>query len=214
VDHDELSTPGTGERLLATAASLFRRRGYAGAGTRELAGLLGIRSASLYHHMGSKEDLLHRLSVEALVHIHEQVTRAVAEPAAPPERLRALIRAHVVTALADQDEHAVMLMELRALSGERRAEVLALRDRYESLVRQVIADAQDCGALRRDIAPKHLALGLLNLLNWSIFWYQPGRDLSVEGLAELFATTFLEGALPRAERTRQPAQPEPKGRTA
>lgn len=214
MDHDEPSTPGTGERLLATAASLFRRHGYAGAGTRQLASLLGIRSASLYHHMGSKEDLLYRLSVDALVRIREEVERAVAEHAAPPDRLRALVRAHVATALADQDEHAVMLMELRALSGERRAEVLALRDRYELSVRRVIADAQDRGALRRDIAPKHLALALLNLLNWTIFWYQPGGDLTAEGLADLFATTFLEGALPRSEQIRQPAQSQPKGRTA
>ncbi len=202
MDESGGQTPGasTGDRLLGAAATLFRRRGYAGATTRELAGQLGIQSASLYYHIGKKEDLLYRLSIDALTRIQCEVERAMAEHAAPLDRLRALVRAHVATALADQDRHAAMLIELRSLADERRSEVLALRDRYEHLVRQAIADAQVAGSIRRDVPAKALALALLNLLNWSIFWFQPGGDLTAVDIAELLSTVFLEGALPRPER--------------
>lgn len=191
-------------RLLSVAASLFRRRGYAGATTRELAGLLGMQSASLYHHMGRKEDLLYQLSTDALTRIKTDVEGAMAMAATPLERLRVLIRTHVATALADQDKHATMLIELRALSADRRSEVLALRDGYERLVRRTIEDAQTDGAVRDDLRPKDLAVALLSMLNWSIFWFRPTGELTAATLAEMLSTVFLEGALaaPRPAATR------------
>jgi AcrR family transcriptional regulator len=189
--------------LLAVAADLFRRRGYAGTTTRELAGLLGMQSASLYHHMGRKEDLLYQLSIDALTRIKSDVEGAMAAGGTPLERLRALIRTHVATALADQDKHAAMLIELRALSDVRRAEVLGLRDAYEAVVRDAIASAQHDGSVRGDLRPKDLALALLSLLNWSIFWFRPTGELTAATHASTLSTVFLEGALaaPRAEAT-------------
>lgn len=183
----------TASRLAATAATLFRTKGYAGSTTRELAALLGIQSASLYHHIGSKEDLLYALSMDALHRIQHEVERAIASETEPGARLRAMIRTHISSALADQDKHATMLIELRALSDARRAQVLGLRDAYETLVRDTIAGAQAAGALRRDVPAKHLALALLNLLNWSIFWFRPGGELTAERLGDLLATLYLEG---------------------
>ena len=183
-----------GARLLATAAALFRKKGYANSSTRELAALLGIRSASLYHHIEKKEDLLYALCVNSLNNIREAGERAISEVSDPLDRVRALTRAHLKTALEDRDKHATLLAELRELSDARRAEVLRLRDDYESLVRRTIGDAQAVGAVRQDVETKYLALALLNLLNWSIFWFSPGGDLTPEQLADLLAALFLEGA--------------------
>lgn len=191
------SVPGENsrsERLRAAAAALFRRKGYASTTTRELAKVIGIKSASLYYHIGKKEDLLYDLSVDALNRMHQQVRQAMSEHAAPGDRLRAMILTHVTSALENPDKHAAMLFELRSLSDERRAEVIRLRDTYQDLVRQTIADAQAAGVVRNDIAPEHMTLALMNLLNWSIFWFTPGGQLRAEQFAELFLTLFLEGA--------------------
>jgi AcrR family transcriptional regulator len=187
------SPEGTAGRLLDTAASLFRAKGYGASTTRELAALLGIQNASLYHYIGKKEDLLYDLSVESLRNIHEQVSRAVAAESGGSARVRALVRAHVVSALADQDKHATMLIELRSLGSERRAEVLQLRDDYEALVRDTLVAAQGDGSIASDIPARHLTFALLNLLNWTIFWYGPGGDLGPEALADLFGRVFLSG---------------------
>jgi AcrR family transcriptional regulator len=184
----------TSERLHAAAARLFWSKGYTATTTRELASLLGLQKASLYYHMEKKEDLLYTLCVESLSHIHSAVEAAVAEVDDPLERVRALIRAHVVAMLADKEKHATMLTELRSLSDERRAAVIRLRDDYERLVRSVLARAQETGVLRRDIPVRHLALGLLDLMNWAIFWFRPDGELSPEQLAQTFATLFIEGA--------------------
>lgn len=180
--------------LLGIAAKLFRAAGYGGATTRQLARELGIRSPSLYYHIGSKEDLLYAICVDSLRRITDAVTVAVEAQAAPLDRIRALIRTHIRTALGDADKHITMLVELRSLSTRRRLEVVQLRDAYERLVRREIRAAQRTSVVRSDVSPKYLALTLLNLMNWTIFWYRPGAGLRPDGFADVLTLLFLEGA--------------------
>ena len=185
--------------MLDTAAKLFWTKGYASATTREIAELLGVRKASLYHHINSKEDLLFEISVNSLEHITRGVAAAVEGICDPVERVRTLIHAHVASMIADQDKHSVMLTEMRALSPERRAQVVAMRDDYERLIAGVLEGACVAGALRSDVPVKYLALSLLNLLNWSIFWFQRDGDLSPDQFARYLATVYLGGACKAAE---------------
>jgi len=184
----------TSSRLLTVAAGLFRRKGYSATTTREIAALVGIKKASLYHHIAGKEDLLFDLCLECLGHIHTEVARAIAMETDPLERVKTFIRIHVTTMLADQDKHASMLIELRSLTGERRAEVTRMRDQYEAMLRAVIQHAQEQKAIRADIRTKMLALSLLNLLNWTIFWYEPDGGLSPDEISGIFEELFLKGA--------------------
>jgi AcrR family transcriptional regulator len=189
----EGSEETTADRLLILAAELFRQKGYGLTTTRELASRLGIQKASLYHHMRGKEDLLFAISMESLRRITEAVT-AARDSADADRRLHAMIMAHMETALRDQDMHTTMLIELRALSEERQKEVRAQRDAYQDLLRSVISDDQSAGRLRGDIGAEYLTLSLLNLLNWTIFWFTPGGDRTAGELAEMMCTIFLDGA--------------------
>jgi AcrR family transcriptional regulator len=186
----------TADRLLRLAAALFRQKGYAASTTRELAGQLGIQKASLYHHIRGKEDLLFAISVESLEHIIAAVSAAGAA-AEPGDRLRAMIAAHMQTALADQDMHTTMLIELRSLSPERQDQVRVRRDQYQKLLRDAIAADQAEGRLRTDIEAGYLTLSLLNLLNWTIFWFDAAGPRGPRELAEMMSMIFLDGARAR-----------------
>jgi AcrR family transcriptional regulator len=183
----------TAGRLLALAAELFRQKGYGLTTTREIASRLGIQKASLYHHMRGKEDLLFAISMESLQRITDAVT-AARDSADADQRLHAMIMAHMETALRDQDMHTTMLIELRALSEERQKDVRAQRDAYQDLLRSVISDDQSAGRLRTDIGAEYLTLSLLNLLNWTIFWFTAGGERTTDELAAMMSTIFLDGA--------------------
>jgi TetR/AcrR family transcriptional regulator, cholesterol catabolism regulator len=186
----------TAGRLLRLAAGLFRQKGYAASTTRELASLLGIQKASLYHHIRGKEDLLFAISVQSLEHITEAVTVA-RDTADPDQRLHMMITAHLVTALEDQDMHTTMLIELRSLSPERQHEVRERRDAYQAILRDAISEDQKAGRLRDDIGAGYLTLSLLNLLNWTIFWFDPAGSCSAAELAAMMWTIFHDGARAR-----------------
>lgn len=195
----------TAERLLVEAAALFRERGYANATTRELAERLGIRKASLYYHIETKEDLLYALCAESTRRVTEAVA-AVAEQHEGLDRLRRMIETHLVTAVRDRDMHTTGLLEMRSLSRERRGEVIASRDRYEQLLRRVIADEQAAGRLRDDVDARYLALTLLNLLNWTLFWYAPDGEMDAATLGATLASVYVDGAAARPARRARAAR--------
>lgn len=187
------SQSSTSSRLLLAAAELFWEKGFSGASTRELSERLGIQKASLYYHIRSKDDLLYEISIRSLDDIQQAVVTALAN--APIEgRLQALVHAHLRTALEERHMHATQLTELRSMSEERRSAVLARRDAYERTVIETIRAEQAAGRLRMDLDARYLGLGLLNLLNWTIFWYRPEGPKAIEELADFFCDLYINGA--------------------
>ena len=184
----------TVDRLLDTAAELFWEKGYAATTTREIAAALRIQQASLYYHMASKEDLLYQIFGSSLHQFLADVPAAVQQVSDPRERIRVLIRVHVVTLLRYQKRNMTMLTELRALSAKHRSEVVTLRERYAAFVRSTLEDAQANRGIRNDIPAAYLSLGLLNMLNWAARWYRENRDPSPDQVAELFFKLYVDGA--------------------
>jgi AcrR family transcriptional regulator len=186
--------PSTSERMLRSAAELFSKKGYAATSVREIAALLRIQKASLYYHIAGKEDLLYAICAGSLRQIRRDVEAAIQPLEDPLERTRALVRAHMESMLRDQDQHTVTLSEMRALSEERLAQVISLRDAYEDLVRSVLEHAQGAGVLCRDVPVKYLSLHLLGLMNRVEVWYRPNGALTPGQIGDLLAIVFLTGA--------------------
>lgn len=182
------------QQLMEVAARLFREKGYSATGIRELAREVDLETASLYHYMKRKDRLLFEISKESLEEVFEAVKPIAESSLEPFEKLRRMIESHMAVMLKHPDRHAVMLTELRALSPPDQREIIDLRRRYENLLESAITEAQDAGVVRSDLPAYMLKLALLNLLNWSIFWYQPGGSLDPRGIGEFLAHVFLEGA--------------------
>jgi TetR/AcrR family transcriptional regulator, cholesterol catabolism regulator len=190
----------TPERMLDRAAALFSSKGYTATSTREIAAGLGMRKASLYYHIQTKEDLLYVIAKSSLEQIRGDVESALTNTADPLERVRVLISAHIHSLLRDQDKHAAALAEMHLLSPQRRAQVVALRDNYEEMVRSILQRAQAAGVLRADIPAKYLCLGLLGLMNRVVVWHRRKGPLAPAQLADLLTEVFLAGARSSTDR--------------
>jgi AcrR family transcriptional regulator len=184
----------TAERIWTVAAQLFREKGYHATTTRELAERLEITRASLYYYVSKKEDLLYGICMEALHRVSEAVQAAIAVETDPRDRIRALVHTQLTSSLTDIDLHATMLLNLHQLTGAQLAEVIEVRNAYESVVGSVIREAQAVQALRDDIAVRDLILVLLNMLNWTLTWYRPGGHLQPEEFARVISEVYLNGA--------------------
>jgi AcrR family transcriptional regulator len=186
-------TPGTEERLLREAARLFRKQGFDGTSTRELAAAVGLQSASLYHYMETKEDLLFSICIAGNDLMIAAVTEAI-EGLEPLEALHAAIQAHLAEAILHRDVYLTTLAEVKALSPRRRRDVSKKRQEYSDVLVGVIERAQEAGEVRTDVSAEHLMLVLRNLLSWTLFWFRTDGDLTIEQLAQLMSKIFLEGA--------------------
>jgi AcrR family transcriptional regulator len=177
--------------ILRRAADAFRRKGFRGAGMREIAQGLGLAPGALYYYFESKEDLLHacqRLSLERLLRSAGEIAAAKAPPA---EKLRRLVLAHLSHVLGELGG-SFAHVEFQALPEEKLREVVRWRDAYEGLVRGLIDDGISKRAFRATDG-KLAALALLGALNWAAVWWRPDGALTVEEVARQTADLFLKG---------------------
>ncbi|GHF44126.1 AcrR family transcriptional regulator [Amycolatopsis bartoniae] len=180
----------TEERVRHAAVRLFAEKGFHGTGIRELAQEAGISSASLYHYMGTKEDLLVAIMRECLDRLLRGARQAVDGVADPRRRLASLVSLHVLVHARQPAETRVVDNEVPALSESARKEVVGLRDQYE----QLWADAIDDGLRHRVFTvaePTVTRLALLEMCSGVARWYSPRGPLDLDRLAGHYACLAL-----------------------
>jgi AcrR family transcriptional regulator len=182
-------------QIEGVASALFRERGYAGTGMREIARGLQLRGASLYAHVGSKEDVLFSIVERAADRFAKALSPYLrAGSMSPEDRLRGMIGAHVRVLTDNLEDAAVFLHEWRFLSPERRSEILARRDAHEQAFRDAIAAGTAAGDFRL-VDERLAARNLLSALNGIAGWWRPDGPLSADQVAESYADLHLSGLL-------------------
>ena len=86
------------QRILDCAAKLFRANGYAATALGDIAAASGMRTASLYYHFASKEDLVRevlRISAARTFDAARAAVAALPDEACFEDRLAAAIAAHL-----------------------------------------------------------------------------------------------------------------------
>lgn len=98
----KLGGGATREVIVNEAARLFSERGYGATSIRDIADASEVRSASLYHHFKSKEEIfleISRRGVETVFHAVRAAVDPLPDEASVKARIRAALDAHIRTAL-------------------------------------------------------------------------------------------------------------------
>ena len=180
----------TEQQIMKSALELFARQGFAATGIRQLADEVGVTSSTLYHYMGTKDELLFAIVQQSLTRLINAAQRVVAAALPPTTTLCALVHVHVVAHATRSAETAVVDHELRSLTGPRRDEAIAMRDHYESFWKDTIAAG--CASGEFVVHDQRMArLGLLQLCSGVAGWYSPAGELSLADLATTHAQMAL-----------------------
>lgn len=95
----------TRSHILATAISLFTRKGYAGTSMREIAAVVGIKAASLYAHCPEGKEQLLRLSLHSiLAEFLAFITKSIRFDMRPDEQLWSVVSRHITWQLENGDQ--------------------------------------------------------------------------------------------------------------
>jgi len=174
--------------ILRAAARVFRRRGVAAAGMREIAEEAGLSPGNLYHYFSGKDEILLFCQERTL----ERMLAAVASANGPAaERLRAVLRAHVHSML-DEMEGTTAHLDVEALPARMRAQMIERRDAYERAVRGIVAEGMKRGEFARGDAAL-VTRAMLGAVNWTARWYRPDGPQSVDEIADGLAEYLVKG---------------------
>jgi TetR/AcrR family transcriptional regulator, cholesterol catabolism regulator len=177
--------------ILRAALEAVRERGYHAFTLEDIAERLGIRKTALYHYFPDKDTILYECHRESLAELDRLITESETCCEGPAARLRFLIREHV-RVMTETLEGSPLAFEVSALSPDRRREIVAARDRYERLLRELIAAGIARGEFR-EVDPKVAVFAMLGAVNWIARWYRPEGSIPPERLGREFAEYLVGG---------------------
>ena len=97
------------------------------------------------------------------------------------------------------DEHMPLMVTFTRIGLDsvedpaRRAELKAMRRRFETTWEDVVRAGMDAGELRADLDDKLVAFGIIGMINWMYKWYAPGGRKSADDIAHTFNAMIRDG---------------------
>lgn len=178
--------------IVQAAVLLFNRNGYHATSMDDIAQAVSIKKPSLYHHFGSKEEILLAILETGMEQLIQEVHAIVESELNPVEKLRAAIRVHATVIASNPQGAAVFLREDRGLGEDYLDRYLSMRDQFEKLFRSIIAEGIQEGVFRpTDVSiAVHAVLGMVN---WMTRWYRQQGRLSADQVADIFVDLFMNG---------------------
>ena len=184
---DRSKSARTRERILAGAAEVLSRKGYAGTRLTDVAEVARVQAPAIYYYWTSRDDL-----IEEVVTVGQQATleHVVAELDALPadasamDRILRAVAAHLEVVLSRSDFSLAAIRNAGQLPSAIRERQLvgqrAYADVWRDLIDRAVAEDELAPVERR--AARMLVLGALN---WAPEWWNPARS----SLETVVATT-------------------------
>lgn len=197
--------------ILAVAVAAFIEHGYDATSIGMLAERLGLSKSAIYHHFGSKDEILDRALDAALSGLEAVVDAPLPAEAGSPDagagspdagasgasaadavaRLEHVLRG-AVHVLVEQLPAVTLLLRVRGNTDvERRA--LTRRRAFDRRITALVAEAQAEGSLRSDIDAAVVARLTFGMINSIVEWYRPGGREGADRLADDVVAIALDG---------------------
>lgn len=184
----------TRDDILDAAAQVFRQKGFHGASMSDIASALDVQKPSLYHHVTSKQEILLALLDRALIMLTAHISAISSQSLPADEKLKLMIRGYLSALAENADLTAVLLFEHRSLDKKSHARHVPQRDTFEALWRDVLNEGIRTQVF--DLKDTGLAVrALMGVMNWTLTWYQPDGEKSIEQIADEYSDFVLKGML-------------------
>ncbi|MGS0561069.1 TetR/AcrR family transcriptional regulator [Microbacterium aurugineum] len=183
--------------ILAVAVAAFNEHGYDATSIGMLAERLGLSKSAIYHHFGSKDQILDLAldaalsGLEAVVDDPLPASAVEASEASAVARLEHVLRG-AVHVLIGQLPAVTLLLRVRGNTEvERRA--LTRRRAFDRRITALVSEAQAEGALRADMDASVVARLTFGMINSIVEWYRPGGREGADRLADDVVAIALDG---------------------
>ena len=179
------------QEIVLTAAKLFKEKGYSAVTMRDLAAEMGIKAASLYNHISSKQDILKEIIISLAETFTAGMETIRSSRESAIEKLKKIIALHVTITSNNTFGMASLNNDWMHLE-EQLDYYLELRLKYEDNFRDIIKE----GILSGDIInenPDVMVFSMLSTLRSLYLWISKEEDLNPDELAQSLSNLLING---------------------
>jgi TetR/AcrR family transcriptional regulator, cholesterol catabolism regulator len=204
VQKRETKVTETSERRLnqiyVAAARLFCDKGFDATSMSNIADVVGMTKAGIYHFVpGGKKDLLFAVMNFGMDRLDAEVIAPARAIADAEHRLRSIILNHakLIASGSGPDGHnpiTIVVDEVAGLTPVQLRKINQRKRAYFDLIQTTLKQLKDEGKLKEvDVIVS--AFSLLGMMLWLSRWYRPDGRLSIEQVAEEISKIALGGIL-------------------
>ena len=188
--------------ILDAAATAFATHGVDQTSIDDIARALGATKGKIYHHFGSKGELVCAIRKHSVQLTIDRVRPYFEAQNPPPEKFHAMAQAHVIAMISELAYHRVVVEEMRGSGTGRitdserqlRVEITTLQSEYEDMFRNVLAKGISSGAFQdQDLSVT--VRSFLMMLHAPIYWYKPRGPENCQTIATQLANMALGAVL-------------------
>ncbi len=179
------------EEIVRVAAKLFKEKGYSAVTMRDLAKAMGIKAASLYNHIDSKQTILQTIIVSIAEDFTEGMDVILKENLTSIEKLNEIIQLHVTIASKNPDGMAALNTDWMHLENKLDY-YLDLRDSYEANFRKILKE----GIINKEIKEDNVEVILFSMLSTlrSLYLWIPKKEgLNTQQLSTSLSSILING---------------------
>lgn len=179
------------EEIIKVATKLFKEKGYSAVTMRDIAKSMGIKAASLYNHINSKQDILKTI----IISLAEQFTAGMLEIKSSGEscvnKLKAIIKLHVT--LSSQNIYGMSSLNNDWMHLEEQMPYyIKLRSEYEDDFKNILEQGIGKGELI-NVKPDVMMFSILTTLRSLYLWIPKKEDIDLHDLTENLSQILLDG---------------------
>lgn len=180
----------TADAIQKAAAELFYQHGYEATTLRQVAAKVGIQVGSLYNHIDGKDDLLRSIMTGIMADLIAAQKAVANSHEDTIETLRAMMDCHIRFHAQRARDVFIGNSELRSLEKKDRRKVVAQRDEYEQMFRELIDKAGAQG--RADVLDARLqAYAIVAMGTHVSSWYRPKGSMSLDEIVHVYTVMAL-----------------------
>jgi TetR/AcrR family transcriptional regulator, cholesterol catabolism regulator len=177
------------DEILRVAASLFHTQGYAGTSVQDVADVLGMNKASLYHYVKGKEDLLWAVVRDVTDAFGVELANSATKTHETGlDAVEDFVKAHALFNANNAMKALVYERDAHRLRPELYDSIIETRDEYERMLRTHFERGLEDGSITSDLNPFVAVKVMFGMTNWVYHWYDPEGAIRPEELADTVAT--------------------------
>jgi TetR/AcrR family transcriptional regulator, cholesterol catabolism regulator len=178
--------------IVSVAANLFRSKGFAASTMRELADEVGVEAASLYNHIGSKNEMLQTICFTVAQAFTTHLQTIQNSKSSNTQKLESIIRFHITLMINSFNEVYVANHEWKHLKEPDLSNFLLERRNYE----KDFISIMEAGIVKKEFKPLNpyvMMLTILSAVRGLEFWHRHKKNVSLTILENDMVTHLLYG---------------------